>query len=180
MNNSFISLYSKYQPPSFICSPIMLALVISSLDKIYCIQFRFRKKTASWAKWARIPRNALMDEQLWSLTCFLVFACSVKKSKTGFFYWSSIGFNLRCTIWLLDLPQQVWIFSCAFSFAIFLPLTVAHSWLLFFILLHCSVFRTSISIWLHILIKKHISLAGYNREKMSNQNDYATSRHNNK
>ena len=113
-----------------------------------------------------------MDEQLWSLTCFLVFACLVKKSKTGFFYWSSIGFNLRCTIWLLDLPQQVWIFSCAFSFAIFLPLTVAHSWLLFFILLHCSVFRTSISIWLHILIKKHISLAGYNREKMS------TSRHN--
>ena len=37
INYSFISLYSKYQPPSFICSPIMLAPVISSLDEIHCI-----------------------------------------------------------------------------------------------------------------------------------------------
>ena len=37
INHSFISLYSKYQPPSFICSSIMLAPVISSLDEIYCI-----------------------------------------------------------------------------------------------------------------------------------------------
>ena len=36
INHSFISLYSKYQPPGFICSPIMLAPVISSLDEIYC------------------------------------------------------------------------------------------------------------------------------------------------
>ena len=36
INHSFISLYSKYQPPSFICSPIMLAPVFSSLDEIYC------------------------------------------------------------------------------------------------------------------------------------------------
>ena len=36
INHSFISLYSKYQPPSFICSSIMLAPVISSLDEIYC------------------------------------------------------------------------------------------------------------------------------------------------
>ena len=38
INHSFISLYSKYQPPSFICSSIMLAPVISSLDEIYCIK----------------------------------------------------------------------------------------------------------------------------------------------
>ena len=37
INHSFISLYSKYQPYSFICSSIMLAPVISSLDEIYCI-----------------------------------------------------------------------------------------------------------------------------------------------
>ena len=36
INHSFISLYSKYQPPSIICSPITLAPVISSLDEIYC------------------------------------------------------------------------------------------------------------------------------------------------
>ena len=36
INHSFISLYSKYQPSSFICSSIMLAPVISSLDEIYC------------------------------------------------------------------------------------------------------------------------------------------------
>ena len=39
INHSFISLYSKYQPPSFIYSSIMLAPVISSLDEIYCISF---------------------------------------------------------------------------------------------------------------------------------------------
>ena len=39
INHSFISLYSKYQPPSFICSSIMLAPVISSLDEIYCTWF---------------------------------------------------------------------------------------------------------------------------------------------
>ena len=36
INHPLISLYSKYQPPSFICSSIMLAPVISSLDEIYC------------------------------------------------------------------------------------------------------------------------------------------------
>lgn len=42
INYSFISLYSKYQPSSFICSPIMLAPIISSLDEIYCISLTFR------------------------------------------------------------------------------------------------------------------------------------------
>ena len=32
----FTNLHFKYQPPNFICSPIMLAPVISSLDEIYC------------------------------------------------------------------------------------------------------------------------------------------------
>ena len=41
INHSFISLYSKYQPPSFICSSIMLAPVISSLDEIYCTSSLF-------------------------------------------------------------------------------------------------------------------------------------------
>ena len=40
INHSFISLYSKYQPLSFICSSIMLAPVISSLDEIYCMPYR--------------------------------------------------------------------------------------------------------------------------------------------
>ena len=38
INHSFINLYSKYQPSSFICSSIVLAPVISSLDEIYCIK----------------------------------------------------------------------------------------------------------------------------------------------
>ena len=37
INHFFISLYSKYQPSSFICSSIVFAPVISSLDEIYCI-----------------------------------------------------------------------------------------------------------------------------------------------
>ena len=36
INHSFINSYSKYQPSSFICSSIVLAPVISSLDEIYC------------------------------------------------------------------------------------------------------------------------------------------------
>ena len=36
INHFFISLYSKNQPLSFICSSIMLAPVISTLDEIYC------------------------------------------------------------------------------------------------------------------------------------------------
>ena len=36
INHSFINLYSKYQLSSFICSSIVLAPVISSLDEIYC------------------------------------------------------------------------------------------------------------------------------------------------
>ena len=39
INHSFISLFSKYQLHSFICSSIMLAPVISSLDEIYCTFF---------------------------------------------------------------------------------------------------------------------------------------------
>ena len=37
IKHPFISLYSKYHSPSFICLSIMLAPVISSLDEIYCI-----------------------------------------------------------------------------------------------------------------------------------------------
>ena len=39
INHFFINSYSKYQPPTFICSSIMLAPVISSLDKIYCTSY---------------------------------------------------------------------------------------------------------------------------------------------
>ena len=38
INYSFISVYSKYQPTSFICSSIVLAPVISSLEEIYCMK----------------------------------------------------------------------------------------------------------------------------------------------
>ena len=40
INHSFISIYFKYQPLSFICSCIMLAPVISSLDEIYCMSYQ--------------------------------------------------------------------------------------------------------------------------------------------
>ena len=36
IKHPFISLYSKYHSPSFICLSTMLAPVISSLDEIYC------------------------------------------------------------------------------------------------------------------------------------------------
>ena len=45
INHSIINLYSKYQPPSFICSSIMLAPVISSLDEIYCSKFRLYRRS---------------------------------------------------------------------------------------------------------------------------------------
>ena len=37
INHSFINLSSKYQPSNFICSSIVLAPVISSLDEIHCV-----------------------------------------------------------------------------------------------------------------------------------------------
>ena len=43
MNHSFVNLYSNYQPPSFICFSILLAPVISSLDKIYCTDHLVQK-----------------------------------------------------------------------------------------------------------------------------------------
>ena len=36
----FIKLFSKYHSPGFICFSTMLALVISSLDEIYCTPLR--------------------------------------------------------------------------------------------------------------------------------------------
>ena len=51
------------------------------------IPFKIRKK--DWAKWARLARilkNTLTDEQLCSLTCFLVFACSDKYQNIIYLY----------------------------------------------------------------------------------------------
>ena len=45
---SFIILYLKYQPPSFISSPIMLSPVISSLDEIYCMRVFTLTNTCSY------------------------------------------------------------------------------------------------------------------------------------
>ena len=56
---------------SWICMLKSKHLFISSF-----IGFEIRKKEqAKWAKWARILKNNLTDEQLCSLICCLVFAC---------------------------------------------------------------------------------------------------------
>ena len=56
---------------SYICMLKSKYLFISSF-----IDFEIRKKEqAKWAKWARILKNNLTDEQLCSLICCLVFAC---------------------------------------------------------------------------------------------------------
>ena len=56
---------------SCICMLKSKHLFISSF-----IGFEIRKKEqAKWAKWARILKNNLTDEQLCSLICCLVFAC---------------------------------------------------------------------------------------------------------
>ena len=52
INHSFINLYSKYQPPSFICSPIMLVPVISSLNEIYCtLHLTHWITSAAYVRW---------------------------------------------------------------------------------------------------------------------------------
>ena len=57
------------------------------------IPFKIRKK--DWAKWARILKNTLTDEQLCSLTCFIVFAClNIYKN-----IYSFITFEIRKNDW---------------------------------------------------------------------------------
>ena len=60
INHSFISLYSKYQPTSFICSPIMLAPVFSSLDEIYCIRVKYRR-TCKYGKSSRMKKRMTLS-----------------------------------------------------------------------------------------------------------------------
>ena len=57
----------------------ILVFACSNLyQNIYSSHSKFKKNWAKWAKWARILKNILTDEQLCSLTCFLVFAGSDK------------------------------------------------------------------------------------------------------
>ena len=42
IKHPFISLYSKYQSPKFICHPVMKSPVFPSLDDIYCMKMRIR------------------------------------------------------------------------------------------------------------------------------------------
>ena len=70
--------YSKSlnQLCSLTCSCICM---LRHVSKHLFIPFKIKKKDwAKWAKWARILKNTLTDEQLCSLTCFFVFACSDK------------------------------------------------------------------------------------------------------
>ena len=55
----------------------MLSCICMLTSKHLFIPFKIRTKDwAKWAKWARILKNTLTDEQLCSLICFFVFACS--------------------------------------------------------------------------------------------------------
>ena len=63
--------YAHWRVLIFACSDMY--------QNIYLSYLRYKKDWAKWAKWARILKNTLTDEQLCSLTCFLVFACSVSK-----------------------------------------------------------------------------------------------------
>ena len=50
--------------------------VIAYLHSNIYLSHLKEKNWAKWAKWARMLKNTLKDEQLSSLTCFPVFACS--------------------------------------------------------------------------------------------------------
>ena len=66
INHCFIRSYFKYQPPSFICSPIMLAPVISSLDEIYCtfrekIEIHALKRIAAMSNSSTMMQNQIFN-----------------------------------------------------------------------------------------------------------------------
>ena len=69
---------------------------------IHLSHLKLKKKDwAKWAKWARILQNTLTDEQLCSLTCFLVFACSDKYQNIYLFF----RFKIRLRIELNELNE---------------------------------------------------------------------------
>ena len=76
-------------------SCICLLKHISKYSFTYCIWNQKKKDWAKWAKWARILKNTLTDEQLCSLTCFLVFACSDKYQNIYSFF----RFEIRKKNW---------------------------------------------------------------------------------
>ena len=93
--------YSKSlnQLCSLICSCICM---LRHVSKHLFIPFKIKKKDwAKWAKWARILKNTLTDEQLCSLTCFLVFACSDKYQNIYSFF----RFKIRKKIELNELNE---------------------------------------------------------------------------
>jgi len=93
--------YSKSlnQLCSLTCSCICM---LRHVSKHLFIPFKIKKKDwAKWAKWARILKNTLTDEQLCSLTCFLVFACSDKYQNIYSFF----RFKIRLRIELNELNK---------------------------------------------------------------------------
>ena len=93
--------YSKSlnQLCSLTCSCICM---LRHVSKHLFIPFKIKKKDwAKWAKWARILKNTLTDEQLCSLTCFLVFACSDKYQNIYSFF----RFKIRKKIELNELNE---------------------------------------------------------------------------
>ena len=93
--------YSKSlnQLCSLTCSCICM---LRHVSKHLFIPFKIKKKDwAKWAKWARILKNTLTDEQLCSLTCFLVFACSDKYQNIYLFF----RFKIRLRIELNELNE---------------------------------------------------------------------------
>ena len=54
---------------------VFVFVCLNKYQNIYLSHWKFLKNWAKWAKWARLLKNSLTDEQLCSLTCFLVFAC---------------------------------------------------------------------------------------------------------
>ena len=87
--------YSKSlnQLCSLTCSCICM---LRHVSKHLFIPYKIKKKDwAKWAKWARILKNTLTDEQLCSLTCFLVFARSNMYQNI----YSFIAFEIRKKDW---------------------------------------------------------------------------------
>ena len=68
---------------------------------IHLPHLKLEKNYAKWAKWARILKNTLTNEQLCSLTNFFVFACSDKYQNIYSFF----RFKIRKKIELNELHE---------------------------------------------------------------------------
>ena len=83
----------------------VLVFACSDMYKnIHLSHLKLEKNYAKWAKWARILKNTLTNEQLCSLTNFFVFACSDKYQNIYSFF----RYKIRKKIELNELNELVY------------------------------------------------------------------------